>query len=230
MPPRQVRDADVAAALQKVPIFSRLEADSVAALATRLRRLTLKAGDPIFASGSPADRFFVVVAGRVRVFLLAPTGEQQVLHVMGPGQAFAEAAVLAGGRYPANAEAEEATVLAAIRRIDLIEAIEADAEVAVGMLAGLSSKLHEFAALIESLSLKDVPTRLASALLDEADRAEADCFRLRETKRALAQRLGTVSETLSRALARFRDEGLIAVAGPEITILDRPGLLAAAGR
>jgi molybdopterin-guanine dinucleotide biosynthesis protein len=47
----------------------------------------------------------VVGEGRVKVFKLSEDGKEQVLHLIGPGQSFAEATIFEGGTYPAHAEA-----------------------------------------------------------------------------------------------------------------------------
>jgi len=114
--------------------------------------------------------------------------------------------------------------LLAISRRRLGELIAADTELAMGMMRGLSAKLREFAALIEQLSLKEVPARLATVLLAEADGAGSNSFRLGMTKRQLAARIGTVAETLSRALAKLKAEKLITVRGSQITLLDPAAL------
>lgn len=211
-------------ALQAAAIFSGLDAADLARLAGRFGRRQLQRGQILFRPEQPAERFYIVVAGRIRVYLVNPRGETQILHVVAPGDAFAEAAVLSGGTYPAFAEATEPAEVISVGRSDLIDAIRSDPEVAVGMLAGLSAKLHEFATLIERLSLQEVPARLAGTLLEMAEDAGSDRFELPGTKKQLAARLGTVSETLSRALGKLRKQGLIEVAGSRITILDRPGL------
>ena len=61
-------------------------------------------------------------------------------------------------------------------------------------------------------------------LLEESDRRGAATFRLRQTKRQLAAQIGTVAETLSRALGKLKQAGLIDVAGSSITIRDAGGL------
>ena len=91
-------------------------------------------------------------------------------------------------------------------------------------MAGLSAKLHEFNRLIEELSLKEVPARLAGALLRMAAESGGSTIRLKQTKRELAAQIGTVAETLSRALAKLKDAGLIDVRGRQIAILDTDGL------
>ena len=212
------------AAVRATPLFSALADEALAALLGSFGTIKRAAGVVIFGPTEKAERFYVVLAGRVKLYKLSPRGDEQILHLYGPGNAFAEAAVLGGGTYPAFAEAVEDTTLLEIGRRELRRAIEANPELAMGMMAGLSAKLREFNRLIEELSLKEVPARLAGALLRLADRAGGDRFRLKQTKRELAAQIGTVSETLSRALRRLQDAGLVSVRGAEITVQDRGGL------
>jgi CRP/FNR family transcriptional regulator len=100
----------------------------------------------------------------------------------------------------------------------------------MGMMAGLSKKLLGFVRLVEDLSLKEVPARLAGALLDEAGKAGSSRFRLRRTKAELAAHLGTIPETLSRGLRKLQDAGVIAVRGPEIRVLNPAELRKRAGQ
>jgi CRP/FNR family transcriptional regulator len=221
--------AAILAALRQTPIFSALDDAALRQLAADCRTRRVARGQVIFSPLQPAERFFLILEGRVKVHKLSPRGDEQILHLYGPGATFAEAAVLAGGTYPARAEATEPAVLLAVPRSAVERAAARSPSVALGMLAGLSAKLHEFALLIETLSLTDAPARVASALLAEATRAGRTSFRLRQTKRHLAARLGIAPETLSRALARFKKAGLVRVDGPRISILDPNGLRIAAG-
>jgi CRP/FNR family transcriptional regulator len=79
--------------------------------------------------------------------------------------------------------------------------------------------------LIESLSLKEVPGRLASYLLYLSDRnGSIDEFQLDIAKSQLASLLGTIPETLSRIFAKMDSKKLVEINGPRITILNRIGL------
>lgn len=201
-------------------LLSRLTENDLQALIQRLDTVDVPARGAVFRQGQPADRFYLILAGSIRIYLLNARGDQQVLHVYGPGETFAEAAVLAEGTYPAWADAAGQSRLLCVRRDSLLELIPEHPRLALGMMAGLTGKLHEFAGLIEQLSLKEVPARLAAALLSEAEAAGSDRFELSQSKRQLAARLGTVAETLSRALAKLRKMGAIDVDGKTITILD----------
>jgi CRP/FNR family transcriptional regulator len=93
------------------------------------------------------------------------------------------------------------------------------------MLAFLSRRLRKLASLVEDLSLKEVPGRLAAYLLYLSDRnAGVDILELDISKNQLASLLGTIPETLSRILKRMGTDKLIKMSSRHIHILDRQGL------
>jgi CRP/FNR family transcriptional regulator len=93
------------------------------------------------------------------------------------------------------------------------------------MLAFLSRRLRTLASLVEDLSLKEVPGRLAAYLLYLSDRnKEATILELDISKNQLASLLGTIPETLSRILNRMGKDKLIKTSPRHIQILDRQGL------
>jgi CRP/FNR family transcriptional regulator len=205
-------------ALRQVPLFSALDEAALLRLVRDCPIRSVPAGGAVFQPTQRAESFYVVLDGVVKVFQLSPQGQEQTLHLYGPGNTFGEAAMFAGGTYPAWARAaEDARVMEVPRRV-LERALAGEPELAMGMLAGLSAKLREFARLIEQLSLRDVPGRLAGALLEQGEGRRE--FRLRQTKRQLASQLGTTPETLSRALRKLSDVGAIDVRGRTVTVHD----------
>ena len=102
----------------------------------------------------------------------------------------------------------------------------------MNMLAVLSRRLIRFTQLIENLSLKEVPGRLAAYLLylNELNKGSQD-LELDISKGQLASLLGTIPETLSRILGKMNKAGLIESGGPRIKIVNVQGLedLAVAG-
>lgn len=216
--------ADALAAMRRAPLFSALNDAELRQLLDACRTTALPAGTLVFLAGRPADSFYVILAGRVKLYKLSARGDEQILHLYGPGCTFGEAAMWAGIAYPAHAEVVADAALLVVRRAALKAAIQRRADLALDMLAGMSAKLHEFSQLIEQLSLKEVPQRLAAVLLAQAAEARANAFRLKQTKRELAAQIGTVAATLSRAFAKLRASGLVEVRGRQITILDREAL------
>ena len=216
--------SDALEAMRRVPLFSALDDAALIQLLSACRRRNLPAGSQVLSPTQRADQFYVILVGRVKVYKLSPRGDEQILHLYGPGRTFGEAAMWAGGTYPAHAETLAPTTLLAVSRTALRDMIARGADMAMGMLSGMSAKLHEFNRLIEQLSLREVPARLANVLLDLPARAGTHTVVLKQTKRELAGQIGTIPETLSRALKKLKTSGLIDVNGTEITLLDPEGL------
>lgn len=185
-------------------------------------------GQAIFAEGDEGVGFYVVISGKVKIFKLSSEGKEQILHVFGSGEPFAEAAVFVGSRFPAHALALEASQIFFFPRLAFTALIQENPALAMNMMAALSMRLKKFASLIESLSLKEVPGRLAAHLLLLAEEQERDEVRLDLTKSHLASLLGTIPETLSRILTKMTKADMIATNGPSITLLNREALEALA--
>jgi len=211
--------------LSHLPLFQGLPDEELKALSEIAVERPVKAGEVIFSDGDRAAGINIVSAGRVKIFKLSPNGKEQILHIMGPGEPFAEVPVFQGGNYPANAQAIEAGRVLFIPREDLLKAIRKNPALALGMLAVLSRRLREFTATIENLSLRGVPERLSAYLLHLSDFAGGSAeFELDIKKGLIANLLGTTGESLSRVLGKMTQAGMIRVGGKKITILDRAAL------
>lgn len=194
---------------------------------------TFGKGEAIFSEGEDADGFYVVITGRVKIFKLSPDGKEQILHFFGPGEPFGEVPVFTGQHFPASAEVMEESRAFFFPRKSFVDLIKRNPSLALNMLAILSKRLRRFAALIDDLSLKEVPGRLAAYLLYLSDQNRgAKVLELAVTKAQLASLLGTIPETLSRILGKLSSQGLIESDGRRIRIMDREGLrdLAESGR
>jgi CRP/FNR family transcriptional regulator, dissimilatory nitrate respiration regulator len=208
-----------------VPLFKGLPPAQLRQLASIAAYKSYKRGERIFTEGEEATGFYILIVGRVKVAKLAPDGKEQILHILGILEPFGEVPVFAGERFPANAEAMEDSKVLFLPREAFIHLIKKEPSVAMNMLALLSRRLRQFSSLIESLSLKGVPGRLASYLLYLSRlRQDSDLLELDVSKTLLANFLGTIPETLSRILGRMVQEGLIEVDGRRIRLLNRATL------
>jgi len=209
-----------------ISMFSGLTKAQHEALAALAFVKTYAKGQAILVEGAEATGFHSIVSGRVRVFKLSTEGKEQILHVFGPGDTFGEAAVFAMHRYPAHAEALETCTTLLFPKQPFVDLVSKEPSLALNLLADLSKRLHRFTNLIEDLSLKEVPGRLAAHLLYLSERqGDSDDLVLELPKTQLASLLGTIPETLSRILARMAREGLIESGeARRIRILDRVSL------
>lgn len=208
-----------------VPLFGGLSRPQQEALARIALSRSYKKGQTIFSEGDEGIGFYAIVSGRVKIFKLSPEGKEQILHMMGPGDVFGEVPVFTGREYPAHAEAHNSSSLLFFPRNSFIELVKKDPSLALNMLALLSWRLRRFAALIEDLSLKEVPGRLAAYLLYASKRSSGkNEFDLDISKGQLASILGTIPETLSRILGKMGRQGIIQSHGSRMMILDRTTL------
>lgn len=182
----------------------------------------------LFFQGDEATGFFVLLKGKMRIYKSSPEGREYTLHVITPGQMFAEAAIFHGRGFPASSSALEDSVVAFFPKGGFVRLLGSSPEISMKMIAALSAYLRELAEMIEELSLKEIPSRLASYLLTESSNRGLETFNLQVTKTELAHKLGTISETLSRNLKKMKALGLIAVNGREIKIMDFQQLRAVA--
>jgi CRP/FNR family transcriptional regulator len=209
-----------------IPLFEGLPGEQLRALAGICLLRTYRKGQMIFADGDEGIGFYIVQSGSVRIFKLSPEGgKEQILHIFSAGESFGEAAVFAGQGFPAFAKAQASSVLIFFPRVEFMRLVRRDPSLSLNMLAVLSRRLQKFARLIEDLSLKETPARLAAHLLYlGGKRPDADVISLEIPKGQMAALLGTIPETLSRIMARMGRQGLIRLRGNQISILDRTGL------
>lgn len=216
--------------ISQIPCFSGLPPDAMGAVERIAVERPYKRGEWIFSDGDPADGFYAVIDGQVKIYKLSPEGKEQILHIFGPGEPFGEVPVFSGSSFPANAQATAASRLLFFPRPDFVRLISENPTLALEMLAVLSMRLRRFTVQIENLSLKEVPERLAGYLIYLAEEQEAgDSVTLPISKGQLASLLGTMPETLSRIFARMSGDDLIAVEGKVIRLLDREQLEFMAG-
>lgn len=195
--------------LRRAPLFAALKDDVLDALLREARVGAYPRGQILFLRGDPAERFFLLVDGWVKIFLDTPNGEQTVIEIMRAGETIAEAAIFLGMAYPASAEVAEDARLVEIPAASFLAKLREDGELALTMLAALSKRLHYLIQHIEKVQTFSTPQRLGGFLLEltKAQEGKAE-LRLPYDKSLVAARLGMKPESLSRALAKLRDIGV----------------------
>jgi CRP/FNR family transcriptional regulator len=206
-------------------LFQGLPEDELSAIDRIAVEKQFGRGETIFFEGDEGNGFYLIMDGRVKVFKMSLQGKEQILHIFGEGEPFGEVPVFHGQPFPATAEALVKSRVLFFPRKEFVQVVTQSPSIALNMLAVLSMRLRRFASQIESLSLKEVPARLASYLLYlSEEQGGVDNVELEISKGQLASLLGTIPETLSRIFGKMSDEGLIEVQGRNIRLLDRVGL------
>jgi len=215
-----------------IPLFKGLAKEQLDEVVNSIADQTFDRGQTVLSEGEAAEGFFVLVQGKVKIFKLSTEGKEQILHFVGQGESFGEVPMFSGGRFPASAETTEKSRIFFFPRAAFLNLIGTDPTLAMNMLADLSKRLRQMTRLVEELSLKEVPSRLAAYILYLSSENESDDVGLDITKGQLASLLGTIPETLSRILGKMSAQKVISVQGRKLKILDRTILedLAAGGK
>lgn len=195
--------------IRQTAILGGLKQDALDALLSDASIKTLGAHEMLFLQGDPALSLFVVLDGWVKIYRLAPAGEEAIVGVFTRGQSFAEAAAFTGGVYPASAETVTDCRLLFIPARRLFDRIRQNPEIGLGMLASTSIHLHALVRQIEQLKAHTGAQRIAEFLLSLAPIEAGTCtIALPYDKALIAGRLGMKPESLSRAFQRLKEVGV----------------------
>jgi CRP/FNR family transcriptional regulator len=219
------------AILAKSALFQGSPTNALTELAARGSERKLRHGQILFTASEPANGLYVVLSGSVRAFRENIDGREQTIHVERAGGLLAEVAVFDGGPYPSSTVAEEDSEVLFLAKEDVRHFLLQHPETALIALALLAKKLRNVASLAEQLALKDVSQRLATLLLEEAQRTSPQpqdgiSFSLPLSHTQLAARLGTVREVVTRGLQKLAVQGTIEMRGHRIVILNVKALRA----
>jgi CRP-like cAMP-binding protein len=223
----QLKQTAIVNTLRGCQLFSGLPPEDLNEIAGITLVQSLAKDEYLFREGEPSRGFYLVQKGAVNIHRVNAAGKEQVIHIFRAGESFAEATLATATGYPADARAVESTQVLLVQKAGFVAVLRKRPELALRMLASMSLHLRTLVGQLEDLTLKDVETRLANWLVKrcaDPNSVAPVMVQLTVPKRVLAAELGTVSETFSRTLAKFRELGLIRVQGKAITVVSPANL------
>jgi len=210
--------------LRHIPLFGGLPGDQLRVLAQCASQKSVRPGRQVFEDMAHSPGFYLVVWGRVKIFKSSPEGREQTIFVFGPGELFCLTA-FADEYSPASATALEDTRILFFPAEVMEGVARREPALLFGIMLALSRRLKEALAVIEALSLQEIPQRLAIFLTHSlAKEGQGDSFELPFSQRELAKIIGATPETLSRVFRKLSDEGVLSMDGRTIRILERSAL------
>lgn len=198
--------------------------DSASNPIVSLLEFTYRKGTEIFGEQEPAEHVYQVKRGAVRSYKLLSDGRRQIgaFHLMGDIFGLEN-----GERHRFTVEAVIETTVRMIKRESLRKVAETDAVVARNLLSMTTSNLEHAENHMLLLGRKTAVERVAAFIGEMDKRTGADTMSLPMSRRDIADYLGLTLETVSRAVSRLHNEGVLAFLGKtqrEIVILDRQKL------
>ena len=184
-------------------------------------------GKTIFFPGDPAEKVYLIRRGAVRLSRVYESGEEITVALLRENSLFGVLSLLTGQRsdrfYHAVAFTRVEMVTAPATSVR--NAIEADTAVGLRLLQGLSSRILQTETMIETLTHRDMSSRLVSFLLVLCrDFGVPDelgiTIDLRLSHQAIAEAIGSTRVTITRLLGDLRQSGLVQIDRKKITVLD----------
>ena len=199
--------------------FSQIEADT--------STTSLLEGEHLFHQREPADYFYFLQSGEVKLYRLSPNGEEKVIELIRPGQTFAEAVMFMQiQHYPVHAQAISDCQLIQIKMKTFRKLLDHSPEACMKILARMSQILHGAIQEIDQLTLQNATMRVIQFMLQDVSKDTQLPYKIQWTapKATLASRLSVRPETFSRILNQLTHDGLIEVHGKTINILNLDAL------
>ncbi len=213
------------AAPKRPELFADLPPHLYEQLLRTARTCQIRNGEHLFHQGEPAQRFYLLQRGRLRLVQHTPEGKDVTLATFSEGDLIGLLVALSAEPYPATAEALEDCELLALQGTPMWAVMQQHAPLAVRVVQMLAARLHEAHERIRELSVERVQQRLARSLVRLARKVgvkQADgsiYLDVRLSRQDLAQMNGTTLETVSRTLTAWQREGLLEVGREQITLI-----------
>ena len=209
--------------LRSVPLFDGVAEAELRALAERTVTRSYPKQAIIVTEGDDTDSLYLILAGRVKVYLSDETGKELILAIKGPGQYFGEM-VLDSQPRSASVMTLEPAQFAILSRADFKAFLLRHAEVALQLIENLIRVARGLTHNVRSLAMLDVYGRVARILLELAVDQGGGKLVIPEklTQKDIAARVGASREMINRILRDLTTGGYVTLEGGRITINKAP--------
>lgn len=219
--------------LRQLPYFTDLSDGAVNNISARFTEKGYQPDEMIYLAGEEATRLYVVASGKVKLLRYTLDGQEVLLDILVPGEHFGSLSALGDPVYPDTAQAQTGVCVLSIDAEDFRQLLETYPAITLRTLDIISQRLRDSQEMVRQLSVSSVEQRLAFTLLKLAEKLgevhdEGLLIQMPLSREDLAAMTGTTTETVSRTLRRFQQQGLVNTGRQWIAIADRERLQATA--
>jgi CRP/FNR family transcriptional regulator, cyclic AMP receptor protein len=208
--------------LKGIPLFEGLPDAELRALAERTVTRSYARQAIIVSEGDDSDSLYLILSGRVKVYLADEHGKELILAIKGPGQYFGEM-VLDEQPRSASVITLEPAQFAVLSRADFRAFLLRHPEVALHLIQNLIKVARGLNQNVRSLAMLDVYGRVARILLDLAvEQGGKLVIPEKMTQKDIAARVGASREMINRILRDLTTGGYVSMEAGRITINKAP--------
>lgn len=176
----------------------------------------------IVTEGDDTDSLYVLLSGKVKVFVSGEDGRELEVNRIGPGGYFGEV-VLDGGPRSASVMALEDCRCAIVQRAGVSRLVAEVPEFAEHLLRKLAHRVRVLTASVRDLALMDTYGRVARLLLELAEAVDGQLVIPEKlTQKDISQRVGCSREMISRIFSDLSEGGYVRREGGTIIITRKP--------
>ncbi len=205
--------------LKNIPLFSNLAESDLAILCSHAVTKKFSKNTIIINEGDETDSLYVILSGKVKVFLSDEQGKEIILNIEGPGEHFGEIALLDEAPRSASVMTLEPSSFLIISKADFKDCLAKNPNIAIGLIKELTSRIRMLTGNVKGLALRDVYGRVTETLLHLAKEDNGKLVITEKlTQQDLANRVGASREMVSRILKDLTAGGYIKVEDKKIAI------------
>jgi CRP/FNR family cyclic AMP-dependent transcriptional regulator len=207
---------------EKMPLFEALGPEDRQTLAGHFVLRRYPKNTVVINEGDETNSLYIILDGRVKVYLNDETGKEVILNVEGPGEYFGEVSPLDEDPRSASVMTLEDCHFAVLMKQEFIRCLADHPRLALSIIRGLAGRLRALSENVRSLALMDVYGRVARLLIELASEQEDGRWVIQErlTHHDLANRVGASSKMVSRIMRDLIKGGYIRKESQRI-IIDR---------
>ena len=179
-------------------------------------------GRLVYTPGETGEALFLLKKGKVHIYRITPEGKKLVTAVIAPGTLFGQMEFTGTTLSESYAEAQEDSILCVMSRHDIEELVLRYPSIGLRLMGHLSRRMKELEERLEEGLLRDMPARVAAALLRLAESQETN--EIKTTHQELADSLGTYRETVTNTLGQFQSKCVVSLERGRVVIKDKEAL------
>lgn len=206
---------------QDVDLLSGLDENDQEALASHAAIRSFRRNTVVMTAGDNTNSLYIVVSGRVKIYLDDERGREHILRTLGPGACFGELAMLCDGPRAANVATLENSRLAVISRADFMACLHSNPGISLKIIQSLVQRIREMTEDVSTLALLDVYGRVARVLTRSAREQQGRHLTAPMTHQEIANRIGSSREMVTRILRDLREGGYISTTNKQV-VLEKP--------
>lgn len=208
--------------LARAALFAGLPKEDLSAIAQHALTRNVAARTVVLHEGERSDSLYLIVYGKVKVYVNDERGAEVILNIQGPGECFGEMSLIDDTPRSASVMTMEDCRLSVISRASFKECIAKNPEIALNLIRQLSQRVRTLSDNLKTLALQDVHGRVAHILRQLASRRGTEwVIEPKPTQQVIANMIGASREMVSRVLKEFERQGYIAVQGRCLTLTDK---------